>query len=237
MLLLLVVSVPIVEADTAWFAIDSSSIIAAGETITIHLVSDSDCSGWDIYAVAEVDESEGQTILTYPGFVSNIQANAAASIGDAGTIANYQGSLFYVQSGSFGNDDDPALAAGESIMIFDYTINPSWDGSDIIIAPLAAGKTFTFGPDQSATVGASLINIGASWVGIEGVTISPSICSCVGDIDCDGDVDYGDLSILVSQWLQPPGIPSADIAPLGNGDNFVNFLDFAMMAQYYTDPD
>ena len=52
-----------------------------------------------------------------------------------------------------------------------------------------------------------------------------------GDINSDGIVDYLDLEILLDQWLQPPGVPSADIAPPPNGDNIVNFLDFALLAQ------
>jgi hypothetical protein len=52
-----------------------------------------------------------------------------------------------------------------------------------------------------------------------------------GDINHDGKVDFEDLKILTDQWLQPPGSPSADIAPLPSGDGIVNFLDFAILAQ------
>lgn len=48
----------------------------------------------------------------------------------------------------------------------------------------------------------------------------------VVDIDKDGDVDYGDISIMASQWSQTPSAPSADI----NSDGIVNFLDFAALA-------
>ena len=54
-----------------------------------------------------------------------------------------------------------------------------------------------------------------------------------GDFDSDGDVDFADLMILANQWLQPPGNPSADIAPQPNGDGIVNFLDFAVFAQHW----
>ena len=52
-----------------------------------------------------------------------------------------------------------------------------------------------------------------------------------GDIDSSGLVNLQDLKILADQWLQPPSIPSADIAPQPNGDGIVNFLDFALMAE------
>ena len=56
--------------------------------------------------------------------------------------------------------------------------------------------------------------------------------SCLlGDFEPDGDVDFTDLMVLVNQWLQPPGNPSADIAPQPNGDNFVDFRDFALLAE------
>ncbi|MBN2019938.1 MAG: carbohydrate binding domain-containing protein [Sedimentisphaerales bacterium] len=50
-----------------------------------------------------------------------------------------------------------------------------------------------------------------------------------GNLNLDCDVDFMDLDILASQWLQPPGEPSADIAPPG-GDGIVDMFDFALLA-------
>jgi hypothetical protein len=61
--------------------------------------------------------------------------------------------------------------------------------------------------------------------------IESSIQVTPGDFEPDCDVDLADLAVLVDQWLQPPGTPSADIAPQPNGDGIVNFLDFALMAE------
>jgi hypothetical protein len=55
----------------------------------------------------------------------------------------------------------------------------------------------------------------------------------IADFNNDYRVDFGDLLILADQWLQPPGTPSADIAPPPNGDGIVNFLDFAELAQHW----
>jgi hypothetical protein len=52
------------------------------------------------------------------------------------------------------------------------------------------------------------------------------------DIDGDGDVDFFDYAILTSQWKQIPGVPSADIAPLG-GDDVVDEKDLAMLVDYW----
>jgi hypothetical protein len=55
------------------------------------------------------------------------------------------------------------------------------------------------------------------------------------DFNCNGPVYFDDLQILLSQWLLPPGIPSADIAP-EPGDCIVNALDFAVLAQDWLKP-
>ncbi|HBG26119.1 MAG: hypothetical protein A2Y10_16335 [Planctomycetes bacterium GWF2_41_51] len=55
----------------------------------------------------------------------------------------------------------------------------------------------------------------------------------IGDFDLNGIVNYSDLAILADQWLQPPSIPSADIAPQPYGDWIVNFQDFAEFAKYW----
>jgi len=51
------------------------------------------------------------------------------------------------------------------------------------------------------------------------------------DFDCNNAVDIVDLMYLCNQWLETPGNPSADIAPEPNGDNFVDFRDFALFAE------
>jgi hypothetical protein len=45
-----------------------------------------------------------------------------------------------------------------------------------------------------------------------------------GDFEPDGDVDFADYAVLAGQWRQPPGSPSADLAP-GGGDGIVDWLD------------
>jgi hypothetical protein len=49
------------------------------------------------------------------------------------------------------------------------------------------------------------------------------------DFNCNGTVYYEDLEILLTQWLQPPDILSADIYP-ELGDGIVNGFDFAALA-------
>jgi hypothetical protein len=55
-----------------------------------------------------------------------------------------------------------------------------------------------------------------------------TLCLCDADFNHDCIVSFNDFSILAYQWLQSPGIPSADIAPPG-GDGIVQHLDRAVM--------
>jgi hypothetical protein len=48
------------------------------------------------------------------------------------------------------------------------------------------------------------------------------------DLDIDCDVDFMDFEILARQWRQPPGEPSADIAPPG-GDGIVDMDDLSVL--------
>jgi hypothetical protein len=56
--------------------------------------------------------------------------------------------------------------------------------------------------------------------------------SLAGDITGDGAVNLEDMKVLAGQWLQPPGTPSADIAPTP-ADGIVNFFDYAVFAEHW----
>jgi len=53
------------------------------------------------------------------------------------------------------------------------------------------------------------------------------------DLNGNGIIDFVDFSILASQWLQPPGNPSADIAPSPAGDGLVNILDLSEFSMHW----
>jgi len=94
---------------------------------------------------------------------------------------------------------------------------------------LAAVSYSSSGPVQATHLSDAAdlaLPLSIAWVGA-----TPEKCGGV-DLDGMGDVSFGDLSILVSQWLQAPGTPSADIAP-GPGDGIVNFLDLAVLADHW----
>ena len=66
--------------------------------------------------------------------------------------------------------------------------------------------------------------------------IPESVCVSFPISDLNGDcvVDFLDFAILGNQWLGPPGIPSADIAP-EPADGLVDILDFAVWATEWLD--
>ena len=60
-------------------------------------------------------------------------------------------------------------------------------------------------------------------------TLSLTIIPPPGDINADGKVNFKDFAILGNQWRQTPGVPSADIAPLG-GNGVVDLFDLDVLA-------
>ena len=59
-----------------------------------------------------------------------------------------------------------------------------------------------------------------------------TLCRCDADLNRDCIVNFKDFAILADQWLQPPGIPSADIAPPG-GDGIVQYPDLAVVVEQW----
>jgi PKD repeat protein len=51
------------------------------------------------------------------------------------------------------------------------------------------------------------------------------------DFNHDGFIDFGDLMLLVNDWLQTGSVFVGDITPSPNGDGTVNLTDFARFAQ------
>jgi len=98
--------------------------------------------------------------------------------------------------------------------------------------------TCTFRVDRSEVIETALVDWKTTYNVIDTCqTMQQSSFSIFAPdpLDCDftgeGIIDFIDLEMLVDHWLQPPGVPSADIAPQPTGDGIVNFFDFAALAE------
>jgi hypothetical protein len=115
--------------------------------------------------------------------------------------------VYFIKTDPNGNSKWEKTFGGSELDI-GRSVQQTSDGGYII-----AGSTWSFGAEMADVY---LIK-----------TCSDGTLSA--DFNCNGTVYYEDLEILLGQWLQPPDILSADIAP-ELGDGIVNVFDFAILA-------
>jgi hypothetical protein len=119
----------------------------------------------------------------------------------------------------------------------DATVALTYNGSIIAVAQTdnMGVATLEYGPieleDPSDTYTLLLTVFAPNTVPV----IRRYYCGLIGDLDCNGAVNFEDLGILTDQWLQPPGVPSADIAPAPT-DGIVNFVDFSTLTEHWLKP-
>jgi hypothetical protein len=113
-------------------------------------------------------------------------------------------------------------------------------GGDYYLSQTAAGQVVDSpcvdaGSDTAANLGMNIFTTRTDAVRDGGIVDMgyhyPNSIPNPADIDGDDDVDFVDFAILALQWLESPGVPSADIAPPPDGDGIVNFFDFAVLAE------
>jgi hypothetical protein len=142
-------------------------------------------------------------------------------------LPNPPGALTYIITSlpSHGELSDPCAGDINSVP---YTL--AGNGNQVIYTPdvsFTGSDSFQFKANDNDGAEGGDSNIAAVSIIESSIQVTP------GDFEPDGDVDWDDLAVLVDQWLQPPGTPSADIAPLPAGDDTVNFLDFAEFAMHW----
>jgi hypothetical protein len=119
------------------------------------------------------------------------------------------------------NHYDTNFSCGGSAYIFE------WDGSDWIehaklgiTNPYAGGR---FGYSVGISDGRYIVGAPDD---LSAYVFQPFR---LPDLDKNWIVDFNDFAIFALQWLQAPGVPSADIAP-PSGDGFVDYYDLAVFA-------
>jgi len=127
--------------------------------------------------------------------------------GSYGAFGPNSGDVYLIKTDPSGNSQWQKTFGGSDIDRA-HSVQQTFDGGYII-----AGYASSFGAGRRDIYLIKLCSNG---------TLS-------ADFNCNGAVYFEDLEILLAQWLQPPDILSADIAP-EPGDGIVNFLDFAILA-------
>jgi len=138
-------------------------------------------------------------------------------------VQNWSGSL-----GGTGNiGDDPLFVTGPS---GDYYLSQIAAGQEVNSPCVDAGSDLAsyLGMDILTTRTDQGVDLGIVDMGYHYTIPPPS----PADIDEDGDVDFADYAILADQWQQPPGTPSADIAPPG-GNGIVDIYDLDLLVEHW----
>jgi hypothetical protein len=106
---------------------------------------------------------------------------------------------------------------------------------DYYLSQIAAGQTIdspcvNAGSGTATKLGMDIFTTRTDQVGDAGIVdMGYHFSGNHPDLNNDGIVNLPDFAILALQWLDAPGVPSADIAPFG-GDNIVDGLDLCVLA-------
>ena len=154
----------------------------AGETIRVNLISDTSVSGFDLSAVVETltvnSNGQASSVGDMDGSVADQGSGTAVKPGTGvtllapagGYLENYNGVLFDLAAGSA----TPAVAGGNVLAYFDYTIDSLWDGTGFYVAPLVSGTSYEYAAGSSDTAGSSYGTLtGSGNVLIGGLHIIP----------------------------------------------------------------
>jgi len=120
-----------------------------------------------------------------------------------------------------GNDGDPnhILCQGQYLatVLGTHTLAADFNGAN-------------YWPNPDGSGGAEAFTMGTNTAAVFEVS---DVVYLDGDLNKDRVVNLLDLGIYCSQYLQTPGVPSADIWPIGVGDGKVDLLDFAYLASFW----
>jgi len=158
------------------------------------------------------------------------------------SLTFWEGDIIWNQINVYYRDDDPTGGYFE-----DLTVEIIRDGEPEVPHNLMSTPdldrfqmyqkiTFTFSPTVGDAI--RIRGIPGGTLGYTtimelevGGSLDPSSPGIFGDVDGSAFVDSKDLSLLASHWLNAPAETGLDI----NGDNIVNFVDFAEFASNWLD--
>jgi hypothetical protein len=177
-------------------------------------------SGGGVYAYGTYEITEISDCIIWDN--TNPEIDGAGAI-----VVNYSD----IQGGYAGTGNinaDPLFVSGPQ---GDYYLSQTAAGQDSNSPCVNAGSEMAenLGMDEYTTrtdrVGDDgLVDMGYHYLGVN-----------IADLNGDDNVDLDDVLIMALQWLDTPGIPSADIAPEPL-DNFVDYQDFGVIQQNWQWP-
>ncbi|MCP3903936.1 MAG: hypothetical protein GY715_09910 [Planctomycetes bacterium] len=169
------------------------------------------------------DPVDGSPPLTEPGLyylaVSGAQRDPRSAPGP-------QGEIFFLAtpteiSGPDGPGGDDPIVGWETI-----DPPPAFGHYEIALAGVAFGSTEDVDCNQNQRADVCDIIIGSSRdLNENGI---PDECEPPEDLDGDGDVDFGDILVLISMWGPCPPLPEPCPADL-NGNGIVDFGDILLI--------
>jgi hypothetical protein len=169
---------------------------------------------WDVYFIKTDPNGNSQWEKTFGGKYEEsgyaVQKTSDGGFIITGSTYSYStvNNVYLIKTDSAGNMQWEKTFGGANDD-FGQSVQQTSDGGYII-----AGSTESYG---------------AGWADVYLIKLC-SDGTLSADLNCNGTVNFEDFAVLADQWLQPPGILSADMAP-EPGDGTVNFLDFAVFAE------
>lgn len=169
-------------------------------------------------------DNAGTSIVSDSGITTLIDCIIWGDIDDAidGVVMITHSDIKGGHSGEGNINADPMFVSGPS---GDYYLSQTGSGQT------SDSPAVNTGSDTSASLGMNKYTTRTDRRADHGIVdMGYHYLENNADFNIDGYIDLDDVVIMALQWLQAPGIPSADIAP-DEPDNFVDYLDFAMVEQ------
>jgi lysophospholipase L1-like esterase len=164
--------------------------------------------------IGSLNKSAADLITVYQTFIT--KAHAAGLLIYGATITPFKGNGYYSTAHEAVRDsvNDWIRTSGQFDAVIDLDAAMRDPADEDQLNPTYQFEWLHFNPAGNQAAANS---------------IDLDLFKLTADLDKDGIVNLVDFAILAGQWLQAPGLPSADIAPMLAGNGIVNSKDLFLM--------